>query len=64
LSTMLVRFSMSCSWFWENCCMVGSIGAGCCALPELLPRPWRVTGGWSSPDPDLVFTIWALETLI
>jgi hypothetical protein len=36
---------------------MGSIGAGCGALPELLPRPWRVTGGRSTPDPDLVFTI-------
>jgi hypothetical protein len=36
---------------------MGSIGAGCGALPELLPRPWRVTRGQSTLDPDLVFTI-------
>jgi hypothetical protein len=38
---------------------MGSIGGGGGggALPELLPRPWRATGGWSTPDPDLVFTI-------
>jgi hypothetical protein len=36
---------------------MGSIGAGCDVLPELLPRPGRVTGRLSTPDPDLVFTI-------
>jgi hypothetical protein len=29
----------------ENCCMVGSIGVGCGVVLELLPRPWRITGG-------------------
>jgi hypothetical protein len=27
---------------------MGSIGAGCGTIPELLPRPWRVTGGRST----------------
>jgi hypothetical protein len=62
LATVLVRFSKSCSWFWKNCCM-GSIGGCCCALLELLALPGRDTWGWSTPDPDLVFTIWVLGTL-
>jgi hypothetical protein len=64
LATVLAWFARSCVWVWKNCCIAGSICPCSCALPELLALPVRVTGGWSTPDLDMVFTIWGLGTLI
>jgi hypothetical protein len=63
LATVLVKFSRSWVWVWKNYCMAGSICPSCGAGPERLLLPWRFTAGWSTPDPDLVFTIWVLGTL-
>jgi hypothetical protein len=63
-TTMLDRFWRSWVCALRNYCMAGSI-CGCWGDgPERLLLPWRFTAGWSTPDPDLVFTIWVLGTLL
>jgi hypothetical protein len=52
--TVFVRFWRSRVCASRNCCIAGSIGPCWGALPA----------GWSTPDPDLVFTIWVLGTLL
>jgi hypothetical protein len=55
---VLVRFWRNWVCVWKNCCMAGCI----CACWGSLP--WQITGGWSALDPDLMFTIWGLGTLL
>jgi hypothetical protein len=63
LAIVLVKFWRSWVCVWKNCCMAGSICPSCGARPEWLLPPLRFTAGWSTLDPDLVFTIWVLGTL-
>jgi hypothetical protein len=55
---VLDRFWRSWVCASRNCWMAGSICACWGALPG-----WFTTG-WSTPDPDLVFTIWVIGTLL
>jgi hypothetical protein len=64
LATVLVKFWRNWVWVWKNCCMAGSICPSCGAGFERLFLPWRFTAGWSTPDPDLVFTILSVRDII